>query len=72
MVYALYYRKQPGLLEVNDVLFRSPKAFGSFASTFYLLGFFPGINSFIGAVTRNSPPMELGSGDCRNLGFLSP
>jgi hypothetical protein len=59
--YALYYAKKISVLKTNDVLFRSHRAFGSFATTLYLLGLFSGINSFIGAVTRNSPPMELES-----------
>lgn len=59
--YALSFKKKIGLIKVNDVLFRSHRAFGSFATVLYLLGLFSGINSFIGAVTRNDPPMELGS-----------
>jgi hypothetical protein len=60
-IYALYYKRKIALIKTNDVLFRSHRAFGSFATVLYLLGLFSGINSFIGAVTRNSPPMELGS-----------
>jgi len=59
--YALYYKKKIGLIKINDILFRSHRAFGSFATTLYLLGLFAGINSIIGAATRNDPPMELGS-----------
>jgi hypothetical protein len=59
--YALSVRKKIGLLKVNDILFRSHRAFGSFATTLYLLGLFSGINSFIGALTRNDPPLELNS-----------
>lgn len=59
--YALSFKKKIGLIKTNDVLFRSHRAFGSFATVLYLLGLFSGINSFIGAVTRNSPPMELES-----------
>jgi len=59
--YALAFKKKIGLVKVNDILFRSHRAFGSFATVLYLLGLFSGINSFIGAVTRNSPPLELES-----------
>jgi len=59
--YALLFKKKIGLIKVNDILFRSHRAFGSFATVFYLLGLFSGINSFIGALSRNDPPLELGS-----------
>jgi hypothetical protein len=59
--YALYYRKKIALIKTSEVLFRSHRAFGSFATTLYLLGLFSGVNSLVGAITRNSPPMELGS-----------
>jgi hypothetical protein len=59
--YAMFYKKKIGLIKLNDVLFRSHRAFGGFATTLYLLGLFSGINSFIGAVTRGSPPLELES-----------
>ena len=57
--YAAYYRRKMGLLRANDVLFRAHRAFGSFATTLYLLGLFAGINGLIGALTRNEPPLEL-------------
>jgi hypothetical protein len=59
--YALSFKKKIGLIKVNDILFRSHRAFGSFATVLYLLGLFAGVNSFIGAVTVNKPPMELES-----------
>lgn len=59
--YALVVRRKLGLLKVNDVLFRSHRAFGSFATTLYLLGLFAGLNSIVGAFTRNDPPLELDS-----------
>lgn len=59
--YALSIKKKIGWLKVNPVLFRSHRAFGSFATVLYLLGLFSGLNSFIGAVTRNEPPLELSS-----------
>jgi hypothetical protein len=59
--YAAYYRKRAALLKTNDVLFRAHRAFGGFATTLYVLGLFAGINGFIGAITRNEPPLELNS-----------
>lgn len=59
--YAAYYRKRAGLLKGNDILFRAHRAFGSFATTLYLLGLFAGVNGLIGAIARNKPPLELAS-----------
>jgi hypothetical protein len=59
--YAAYYRKRAALLKTDDTLFRAHRAFGSFATTLYLLGLFAGINGLIGALTRNEPPLELRS-----------
>ena len=59
--YAAYYRKRAALLKTDDVLFRAHRAFGSFATTLYLLGLFAGVNGLIGALTRNEPPLELRS-----------
>lgn len=59
--YAAYFRKRSGLLKANDILFRAHRAFGGFATTLYLLGLFAGVNGFIGAITRNEPPLELSS-----------
>lgn len=59
--YAAYYRKRTALLKIDDTLFRAHRAFGSFATTLYLLGLFAGINGLIGALTRNEPPLELRS-----------
>ena len=60
-IYAGYFKKKTGLLKTNDVLFRSHRAFGSFATILYLLGLFAGITGLIGAVTENVPPLELKS-----------
>lgn len=60
-IYAGYYRKKTGLLKMNDILFRSHRAFGSSATTLYVLGLFAGITGFIGALTKNIPPLELNS-----------
>jgi hypothetical protein len=59
--YASLIRKKIGLLKVNDILFRSHRAFGSFATTLYFLGLFAGLVGLFGAVTRNEPPLELSS-----------
>ena len=59
--YAAYYKKRSGLLKTNSALSATHCAFGSFATVLYVLGLFAGINGFIGALTRNNPPLELGS-----------
>jgi len=56
--YAQYKKKKIGLLKVNDVLFRSHRAFGGFATTLYFLGLFAGLTGFIGAILFNVPPFE--------------
>jgi len=57
--YAAYIKKRMALIRGNDALFRSHRAFGSAATTFYGLGLFAGLTGFTGAVTRNVPPLEL-------------
>ena len=57
--YAAYYRKRTVLLKTNGVLSQAHHAFGSFATTLYLLGLFAGINGLIGALTHGEPPLEL-------------
>jgi hypothetical protein len=59
--YAGYVLNKMGLLKGNDVLFRAHRAFGSFATTLYLLGLFAGVNGLIGAIVRDEPPLELSS-----------
>jgi hypothetical protein len=59
--YASLIKKKIGLLKVNDVLFRSHRAFGSFATTLYFLGLFAGLVGLFGALTQNEPPLELDS-----------
>lgn len=59
--YAAYYLKKPFLLKSNDVLFRSHRAFGAFATLLYMLGLFNGLNSFVGALRIGEPPLELNS-----------
>lgn len=57
--YSAYIKKRMALIRGNDALFRSHRAFGSAATTFYGLGLFAGLTGFIGAITRNVPPLEL-------------
>ncbi|NHI91008.1 MAG: hypothetical protein EAX96_00810 [Candidatus Lokiarchaeota archaeon] len=56
--FAFYYKKKKFMLKSNEILFRSHRAFGSFATVFYFLGLFAGLTGFIGAITVNSPPFE--------------
>jgi len=59
--YPAYVLRKAGLIKANDVLFRTHRAFGSFATMLYLLGLFAGVNGLIGALLRNEPPLELSS-----------
>ena len=59
--YAAYYKKKTSLLKTNDVLFRSHRAFGGFATVLYLLGLFAGTVGFIGGIFFNDPPFEITS-----------
>ena len=59
--YAAYYKKRVALLKTNGTLSEAHCAFGSFATVLYVLGLFAGVNGFIGAITRNDPPLELRS-----------
>ena len=56
--YAAFKKKKIGLLRSNDILFRSHRAFGGFATTLYFLGLFAGLVGFIGAIFFNVPPFE--------------
>jgi len=57
--YAGYKKKKVSLLKTNDVLFRSHRAFGGFATTLYFLGLFAGIIGFTGAIFFGEPPFEI-------------
>ena len=48
--YAGYVKKRISILKTNDILFRSHRAFGGFATTLYFLGLFAGITGFITAI----------------------
>ncbi|MFX0083723.1 MAG: hypothetical protein ACFE94_18385 [Candidatus Hodarchaeota archaeon] len=56
--YAFYYKKKKALLKTNDILFRSHRAFGSFATTLYFLGLFAGMVGFLGGIFFGEPPFE--------------
>jgi hypothetical protein len=58
--YSAYIKNRMALLRTDDILFRSHRAFGSFATVFYFLGLFAGLTGFAGTLTENQPPMELG------------
>ncbi len=57
-MYSAIYHKKIAILKTNDILFRSHRAFGSFATTLYFLGLFAGLTGFIGALFFNIPPFE--------------
>jgi len=57
--YAGYKKKKISLLKTNDVLFRSHRAFGGFATILYFLGLFAGITGFLGAIFFQEPPFEI-------------
>ncbi|MHA2393896.1 MAG: hypothetical protein ACXAEX_18345 [Promethearchaeota archaeon] len=57
--YAAYYKKKPSLLKTNEMLFRSHRAFGGFATTLYFLGLFAGTVGFLGGIFFNEPPFEI-------------
>ncbi len=60
-MYAAYYKKKISLLKTNDKLFRTHRAFGSFATIFYFLGLFAGTIGFIGGIFFGDPPFEVQS-----------
>jgi len=56
--FAFHYKKKKFMLKSNDVLFRSHRAFGGFATVFYFLGLFAGISGFIATFWVGTPPFE--------------
>ncbi|MHA2123540.1 MAG: hypothetical protein ACW990_20270 [Promethearchaeota archaeon] len=57
--YAAYYKKKQSLLKTNDILFRSHRAFGAFATILYFLGLFAGTVGFLGGIFFGEPPFEI-------------
>jgi hypothetical protein len=57
--YAGYKKKKISLLKTNDILFRSHRAFGGFATTLYFLGLFAGVSGYIGTIFFGTPPFEI-------------
>jgi hypothetical protein len=57
--YAGYKKKKIGLLKTNDILFRSHRAFGGFATTLYFLGLFAGVTGYISTILTGIPPFEI-------------
>jgi len=59
--YATIRKKKIAYIKINDICYRSHRAFGGFATVFYFLGLFAGTTGFIGAVFFGIPPFELES-----------
>jgi hypothetical protein len=59
--YAGYILAKPALLTTDKILNRAHRAFGSFATTLYILGLFNGANTLVGAFRIGDPPLELNS-----------
>ena len=57
--YAGYKKKKIGLLKINDILFRTHRAFGSFATVLYFLGLFAGLSGYISTIFTGTPPFEV-------------
>jgi len=57
--YAGYRKKRVSLIKTNDILFRSHRAFGGFATTLYFLGLFAGVTGYLGTIFFGEPPFEI-------------
>ncbi|MHA1471852.1 MAG: hypothetical protein ACTSQW_02000 [Promethearchaeota archaeon] len=57
--YAGYRKKKVSLIKTNDILFRSHRAFGGFATTLYFLGLFAGVTGYLGTIFFGEPPFEI-------------
>ncbi|MHA1240840.1 MAG: hypothetical protein ACTSQU_08600 [Promethearchaeota archaeon] len=57
--YAGYKKKKISLLKTNDILFRSHRAFGGFATVFFFLGLFAGTTGYISSLLFGTPPFEI-------------
>jgi len=61
-IYAVYIEKKTFHIKKNDILFRSHRAFGGFATALYSLGLFAGTTGFIDAITvQEIVPFEITS-----------
>ena len=61
-IYAAYIKKKLSQLKKNEILFRSHRAFGGFATILYLLGLFAGTTGFLDAITKQEVvPFEITS-----------
>ena len=58
--YAAFVKKKTFHIKKNDILFRSHRAFGGFATALYALGLFAGTTGFIDAITvQEIVPFEI-------------
>ena len=64
-IYAAYLKKKIYLIKQNDVLFRSHRAFGGFATVMYFVGLYAGLSGFIGGILTGDPPLEF-----NNLSYI--
>ena len=61
-IYAAHIKKKVFLIKKNEILFRSHRAFGGFATMLYLLGLFAGTTGFLDAITKQEVvPFEINS-----------
>ena len=59
-IYAAYIKKKTFLIKKNDIIFRTHRAFGGFATILYLLGLFAGLTGFFDAITKQEVvPFEI-------------
>ena len=59
-IYAAFVKKKLSLIKKNEIIFRSHRAFGGFATMLYLLGLFAGTTGFIDAITKQEVvPFEI-------------
>jgi hypothetical protein len=60
-IYAAYLKKKIYLIKQNEVLFRSHRAFGGFATVMYFVGLYAGLSGLIGGFLTGEPPLEFSS-----------
>ena len=61
-IYAAFVKKKLSLIKKNEIIFRSHRAFGGFATILYLLGLFAGTTGFIDSITKQEVvPFEINS-----------